>query len=106
MRLSGAATLPSALPATLPKTPVMSSAVEYLFAASVTIAHEVARKRGWRQCSRAAWIKVDGTTHFICFKEQLAALPPGVKVHRVSLPPCGPPRGHEAVSEAASASWE
>jgi hypothetical protein len=57
--------------------------IEYLFAVSVTIADQAARKKGWRPASRAAWLKADGTTVcFICFEEQLAAVPVGVKVHR------------------------
>jgi hypothetical protein len=56
---------------------------EYLFAASVTIGDQAARNKGWRPNGRAAWQKRDGTTVcFICFEEQLAAVPAGVKVHR------------------------
>ena len=59
--------------------------IEYLFATSVTVADQAARKKGWSPAGRAAWLKDDGTTVcFICFKEQLAAVPPGVKVHRPS----------------------
>jgi hypothetical protein len=61
----------------------MSSQVEYLFAASISIAVQAARKRGWRPSGRAAWLKTDGTmVCFICFEEQLAAVPAGAKVHR------------------------
>jgi hypothetical protein len=42
------------------------SAVEYVFGESVFVAEAFARKQGWRPCSRAAWLKRDGTTiHFI-----------------------------------------
>jgi hypothetical protein len=59
--------------------------IEYLFAASVTIADQAARKKGWRPAGRAAWLKSDGTTVcFICYEEQLAAVPAGAKVHRAS----------------------
>lgn len=57
--------------------------IEYLFASSITLADQTARKRGWRPRGRAAWLKGDGTVVcFICFEEQLAGLPAGVKVHR------------------------
>jgi hypothetical protein len=60
--------------------------IEYLFAASVTIADQAARKQGWRPSGRAAWQKCDGTiVYFICFEEQLAAVPAGVTVHRVGV---------------------
>lgn len=63
---------------------VMSTRVEYVYAASLTIAEDAARKSGWRPSGRAAWLKADGTTvHFICFEEQLTALPRASKVHRV-----------------------
>ena len=59
--------------------------IEYLFATSVTVADCAARKKGWRPAGRAAWLKADGTTVcFICFEEQLAAVPAGVKVHRAA----------------------
>jgi hypothetical protein len=59
--------------------------VEYLFAASVTIADRAARRKGWRLAGRAAWLNADGTTVcFICFEEQLAAVPAGVKIHRAA----------------------
>ena len=44
-----------------------------------------ARKQGWRASGRAAWVKSDGTTvYFIALEVQLAAVPAGAKVHRVS----------------------
>jgi hypothetical protein len=59
--------------------------IEYLFAASVTIADRAARKNGWRPAGRAAWLKADGTTVcFICLEEQVAAVPAGVKIHRAA----------------------
>jgi hypothetical protein len=62
----------------------MSNAAEYLFAVSLTVADQAARKLGWRANGRAAWSKPDGTAvYFICLEEQLAAVPAGVKVHRV-----------------------
>jgi len=62
----------------------MSSQFEYLFATSITVADQAARKKGWRSCGRTTWLKADGTTVcFIGFEEQLAALPAGAKVHRV-----------------------
>ena len=62
----------------------MSSRVEYLFAVSLTVADQTARKKVWRPSGRAAWLKADGTmVCFICFEEQLAAVPDGVKVHRI-----------------------
>ena len=58
--------------------------MEYLFAATVAVADQAARKQGWRPCGRAAWLKADGVTvYFMCFIEQLAALPAGVTVHVV-----------------------
>ena len=57
---------------------------EYLFAASIDEADQAARKRGWRPSGRAAWVKDDGTmVCFVRFKEQLAALPAGTKVHGI-----------------------
>jgi hypothetical protein len=56
--------------------------VEYLFAVSITVADRAARKRA--PSGRAAWLKTDGTTVcFICFEEQLAAVPAGARVHRL-----------------------
>jgi hypothetical protein len=52
--------------------------------AKCQVADNAARKRGWRPAGRAAWLKADGTTVlFVCFEEQLAALPAGVRVHVV-----------------------
>ena len=63
----------------------MSSSVEYLFVAALSVADQAARKKGWRQSGRAAWLKADGTTvYFICSEEQLATVPAGVKVHRTA----------------------
>ena len=74
----------------------MSSVVEYLFAASVTVADQAARKNGWRPSGRATWLKADGTmVCFICFEEQLAAVPTGVIVHLV-----GEERGKKWKSES------
>jgi hypothetical protein len=62
----------------------MSSSVEYLFATALSVAGQAARKRGWRLCARAVWLKADGMiVCFICFEEQLAAVPARVTVHRV-----------------------
>jgi hypothetical protein len=56
---------------------------EFLFAASLTIANEAARKRGWRPFGRATWLKADGTTvQLVCFEEQLTALPAGAVAHK------------------------
>lgn len=63
----------------------MSAPAEFLFAASLSLADQIARKWGWRPCARAAWLKSDGTTVlFICLEEQLAAVPAGANVHGVS----------------------
>jgi len=62
----------------------MSIQFEYLFATSITVADQAARKKGWRSCGRTTWLKADGTVVcFIGFEEQLAAFPAGAKVHRV-----------------------
>ncbi len=62
----------------------MSNPVEYLFGPHIDIAHAFARTKGWRACGRAAWLKADGTTvYFISLEVQLAAVPAGVKAHRV-----------------------
>jgi hypothetical protein len=67
---------------------VMSNRVEYLFASTVTIADQAARKQGWRPRGRADWLKPDGTiVYFICLTEQLAIVPPGATVHVVGKPP-------------------
>ena len=66
----------------------MSNAVEYLFAATVSIADQAARKQGWRPCGRADWLKPDGTqVLFICLIEQLAAVQAGQTVHVVGKAP-------------------
>jgi hypothetical protein len=60
----------------------MSNPVEHVFGASVTLADAFARQQGWRLCSRAAWLKRDGTTvHFLCLMEQLEIVAAGVTVH-------------------------
>jgi hypothetical protein len=52
---------------------------------SYHVADQAARKKGWRSAGRATWLKADGTTVcFICFEEQLAAVPAGVKIHRAA----------------------
>jgi hypothetical protein len=66
----------------------MSSQVEYLFAATVALADQVARKQGWRPRGRADWLKPDGTVVcFICLAEQLAIVPAGTTVHFVGKEP-------------------
>jgi hypothetical protein len=63
---------------------------EYLFAASVTVADQAARKQGWRPNGRADWHKTDGTAvHFICLAEQLAVVPNGATVYVVGKRPAG-----------------
>ena len=63
---------------------------EYLFASSVTIADQAARKQGWRPNGRTSWLKVGGTTvYFIAFAEQLAVVPDGATVHVVGKRPAG-----------------
>jgi hypothetical protein len=60
----------------------MSNAVEYVFGASVTLADAFARQQGWRPCSRAAWLKRDGTTvHFLGLVAQLEIVAAGATVH-------------------------
>ena len=64
--------------------------IEYLFAASVTLADRAARKQGWRSNGRADWHKPDGTTvYFVCLAEQLAVVPDGATVHVVGKRPDG-----------------
>jgi hypothetical protein len=66
----------------------MSSAAEYLFAASFSVGDQAARKQGWRPCGRTAWQKPDGVVvYFICLTEQLAAVPAGVTLHVVGKAP-------------------
>jgi hypothetical protein len=68
----------------------MSSQVEYLFAVSLSVADQAARKQGWQPNGRTAWLKVDGTTvYFICLAEQLAVVPDGATVHVVGKRPAG-----------------
>jgi hypothetical protein len=48
----------------------MSVSVEYLFAATISLADQAARKRGWRPSARSAWLRGDGTmVCFHCFEE-------------------------------------
>ena len=64
--------------------------IEYLFAASVTIADQAARRQGWHPNGRADWHKLDGTVvHFNCLAEQLAVVPDGATVHVVGKRPAG-----------------
>jgi len=64
--------------------------IEYLFAASVTIADKAARRQRWRPTGRTAWLKADGTiVCFICLAEQLAVVPDGATVHVVGKRPAG-----------------
>jgi len=67
----------------------MSTAVEYLFATNLHIADRAARKRGWRAHGRSGWIKPDGNeVHFLCFPEQVAAIPRDTMIYVVgNLPP-------------------
>jgi hypothetical protein len=63
------------------------NSVEYLFGPHVALADAFARKRGWRACSRAAWLKRDGTTvYFISLIEQLAIVNKGDTVHVIGRP--------------------
>jgi hypothetical protein len=65
----------------------MSGSVEYLFAPSVTIADQAARKQGWLPRGRADWLKPDGTeVRFILLIEQLAAVGAGQTVHVIGKP--------------------
>ena len=53
----------------------MSNAIEYLFAASISLADQAARRQGWQPHGRTGWLKHDGgEVHFICFEEQLAVV--------------------------------
>src|SRR5262245_36285135 len=67
----------------------MSTAVEYLFATNLHIADRAARKRGWHAHGRSGWIKPDGNeVHFLCFPEQVAAIPRDTMIYVVgTLPP-------------------
>ena len=68
----------------------MRMRIEYLFAVSVTVADQAARKQGWRPNGRADWHKPDGTVvHFIYLPEQLAIVPNGATVHVVGKCPAG-----------------
>ena len=56
---------PTAIPAR------MESSVEYLFAASIRLSDEAARRQGWRVYGRTGWLKPDGgEVNFICLEEQ------------------------------------
>jgi hypothetical protein len=58
--------------------------VEYLFAASITVADRAARKQGWHPHGRAGWIKPDGNeVLFICSEEQLAIIGKHVTIYFV-----------------------
>ena len=49
--------------------------LQYLFASSITLADQAARKQGWHAYGRTGWITPDGNeVHFICFEEQLAVI--------------------------------
>ena len=68
----------------LPISRAMSTPVEYLFAATLSIAEHAARKQGWHPHGRSGWIKPDGNeVHFICFAEQLAIVPKDATVYLV-----------------------
>jgi hypothetical protein len=62
----------------------MTNPVEYLFAATIALANQAARKQGWHPYGRTGWIKPDGNeVHFICFEEQLAVLRRDVTIYFV-----------------------
>jgi hypothetical protein len=62
----------------------MSVPVEYLFAASISLADQAARKQGWHPLGGTGWIKPDGNeVHFICFEEQLAIVDNDVTIYFV-----------------------
>jgi hypothetical protein len=68
----------------------MINQVEYLFAATVTLADQAARKQGWQPRGRADWLKPDGTeVRFICLAEQLVVVQAGQTVHVVGKRPAG-----------------
>src|SRR5262245_59921858 len=62
----------------------MSVSVEYLFAASISLADQAARKQGWFPHGRTGWLKPDGNAvHFLCFEEQLAIVGKDVAIYFV-----------------------
>ena len=66
----------------------MSDVVEYVFADHIDHATAFARDQGWRACSRAAWLKPDGTTvHFLSLLVQLEIVAPGETVHVIGYAP-------------------
>ena len=80
-------------PTTSPSPPlggdaIMGAQVEYLFAASVMIADQAARRQGWRPRGRTSWHKPDGVeVRFISLAGQLAIVEPGMTVHVVGKAP-------------------
>jgi len=64
------------------------SSVEYLFADHIDHANSFARDQGWLACSRAAWLKQDGTpVHFLSLLVQLEIVAPGEVVHVIGYSP-------------------
>jgi hypothetical protein len=60
------------------------SSVEYGFAGHI----DFARNQGWRACSRATWLKPDGTTvHFLSLLVRLEIVAPGETVHVIGYAP-------------------
>ena len=66
----------------------MSDSVEYLFAATITLADRAARKQVWYPHGRTGLAQYGNQVHFVCFEEQLAVIGKHVTVHFVgSLSP-------------------
>jgi hypothetical protein len=62
----------------------MNVPVEYLFAASIHLADQAARRQGWQPHGRTGWLKADGNeVHFICFEEQLSIIANDVRIYFV-----------------------
>jgi hypothetical protein len=62
----------------------MSNPAEYLFAVSIRIADQAARKQGWHPHGRTGWLTPDGNeVHFICFEEQLSVVGKDVTIYFV-----------------------
>jgi hypothetical protein len=62
----------------------MTVPVEYLFAASITLADQAARRQGWHPHGRTGWVKPDGNeVIFICYEEQLAVVGDHVTIYFV-----------------------
>jgi len=62
----------------------MGNSIEYLFASSITLADQAARKQGWHAYGRTGWITPDGNeVHFICFEEQLAVIGKRITIYFV-----------------------